>query len=225
MLRLPSGAYLATSLGAALLVSACSGGDGEHAADESAPERAVAEATMYSHPIPPDPVDEARESPAREVGGPAAAHLAQGLVGRLGEALAEGGPLHALDFCAREAIPLTESLTQEHDNRLRLKRATTRPRNPANAPDLFEARVLHYLEALEANERGSAPETMVAAGPEGAVRFYRTLRTAPNCLACHGAEEEMDPEVLELIRQRYPNDEATGYAAGDLRGVIRVEIP
>ncbi len=174
---------------------------------------------------PPDPLPAAMGSEAEARGGPAAAALAQGLVGRLGEAIDDRGTVGAIDFCADEALELTRAIAAEHDATLVLKRTTTRWRNPANVPDEAEARVLRYLEALEADAPGSAPETLTAMGPDGQARFYRTLRTAPMCLQCHGVEEELDPEVRRILRERYPDDQATGYAAGEFRGVIRVELP
>ena len=44
----------------------------------------------------------------------------------------------------------------------------------------------------------------------------------PMCLACHGAE--VAPEVQAAIAERYPDDRATGYRAGELRGVIWAEL-
>jgi uncharacterized protein (UPF0335 family) len=34
----------------------------------------------------------------------------------------------------------------------------------------------------------------------------------------------MDPAVVEAIREMYPEDAATGYDVGDLRGLIRVGV-
>jgi hypothetical protein len=173
----------------------------------------------------PDPLPAALALEAETRGSAAAAALAQGLVGRLGAAIEERGTVGAIDFCAEEAMALTHEFTAAHDPDLEIKRTTSRWRNPANAPDEAEARVLRYLEALEAEAPGSAPETLTAAGPDGSPRFYRTLRAAPMCLQCHGVEAELDPEVRRVLRERYPDDRATGYTAGAFRGVIRVELP
>jgi hypothetical protein len=174
---------------------------------------------------PPDPLPMAIALEAEARGSAAAAALAQGLAGRLGAAIEERGTVGAIDFCADEALELTRAIARDHDPTLALKRTTSRWRNPANAPDEAEARVLRYLEALEAEEPGSAPETLTAAGPDGGARFYRTLRAAPMCLQCHGAERDIDPEVMRILRERYPDDRATGYEAGEFRGVIRVDLP
>jgi hypothetical protein len=179
--------------------------------------------------------DEAPESPGilapelaarvEALGDPASRALAQGLVERLSAAMEEDGVPAAVDFCANEALALTEQIGIAHNPDFAFKRTTLQWRNPANAPDAYEARILRYLEAMEREAPGSAPETLSAEGPEGTFRFYRVLRTAPLCLQCHGSEEAMDAEVRRIIAERYPEDRATGYSAGDFRGVIRIQIP
>ena len=42
------------------------------------------------------------------------------------------------------------------------------------------------------------------------------------CLTCHGSD--IDANIAEALAERYPADEATGFATGDLRGVFRVEF-
>jgi hypothetical protein len=175
--------------------------------------------------LPPDPVPAEARADVEARGAAAAGALAQGLVGRLTAAIDDRGVAGAVDFCATEAMALTGEIIRAHDPELRIKRTTTRWRNPENAPDPEEARVLRYLESLETAEPGSAPETLTAMGPDGSYRFYRALRTAPMCLRCHGSVGEMDPEVREILRERYPDDRAIGYTEGEFRGVIRVQIP
>lgn len=176
-------------------------------------------------PVPPDPLNPPLAVVASSLGAPAAGALAQGLTARLAEAIEDRGVAGAVEFCSVEAIPLTETLSEERASGFDLKRTSLRVRNPDNAPDEWEERMLRYIEALEAEEPGSAPETMTAAGPDGSLRFYRTLRTAPMCLQCHGAGDALAPEVRQILDARYPDDRATGYEAGDFRGLIRVQIP
>ena len=45
------------------------------------------------------------------------------------------------------------------------------------------------------------------------------------CLQCHGKPELMALEVKEALAEKYPGDLATGYEAGDFRGVVRVSVP
>ena len=61
-----------------------------------------------------------------------------------------------------------------------------------------------------------APIASVAEGAEA----WR----AHNCLACHGAPEQIPAEVAAILAERYPDDQATGYAVGDLRGALWAEV-
>ena len=86
-----------------------------------------------------------------------------------------------------------------------------------------EVRALrHFQAALE--ESGSLPEDWVQQTASGELRYYRPLVIAEPCLACHGDAESLDPAVAEAIAARYPDDRATGYEVGDLRGVVRVTV-
>ena len=51
-----------------------------------------------------------------------------------------------------------------------------------------------------------------------AVRAYKS-----RCLTCHGAT--VDESVAATIAELYPEDEAIGFAVGDLRGVFWAEMP
>ena len=42
----------------------------------------------------------------------------------------------------------------------------------------------------------------------------------PLCTTCHGTS--VDPALLAHIRERYPEDRATGYSVGDFRGLFWV---
>lgn len=47
----------------------------------------------------------------------------------------------------------------------------------------------------------------------------------PFCVQCHGASDELAEGVADVLSEHYPEDEATGYSAGDFRGLIRVTVP
>lgn len=175
-----------------------------------------------SRPSAPAPIDPGREARAVALAEPAATALAGGLVGRLAQALEEGGAVGAVDFCSLEALPLTREIEEGLEG-LEVKRTTTRPRNPLNAPDSLEARVLAWLAAQEAEGAPLPPHVVQADGD--AVRFYRPLRTAALCLQCHGDPETFPPELRAILEERYPSDRAVGYDEGEFRGVIRVTIP
>jgi excinuclease UvrABC helicase subunit UvrB len=43
------------------------------------------------------------------------------------------------------------------------------------------------------------------------------------CLACHG--KTLAPQVAARLKELYPDDRATGYAAGEIRGAITLSRP
>lgn len=158
-----------------------------------------------------------------ERGGGAATRLATGLVGPLTQAVQEHGTAGAIDFCSREAGRLTAAVADSIGRDIRIGRTTLKPRNPANAPDSLDRQVLEEWYALEA-AGDRAPEYQLVLDGDNA-RYYRPLRIQPLCVQCHGPVEQLDPEVTRLLEERYPEDQATGYREGDLRGAIRVVMP
>jgi hypothetical protein len=56
-------------------------------------------------------------------------------------------------------------------------------------------------------------------------RFVKALPVQPLCLSCHGSAEQISPAVKSVLAQHYPNDLATGYSVGQIRGVISVRKP
>ncbi len=172
----------------------------------------------------PDDMDQELRARVVEQGDAVASHLMETLSGQLGAAVAEGGPAHAVDFCAVEARDLTDRVARERGPGWEVKRTTLRPRNQANAPDGMEFEALQAFHAAESAGR-ELPANLVQRTPAGDFRYYRPLLIAPLCVECHGPAPELDADVARALAERYPGDEATGYQAGDLRGLIRVTIP
>jgi len=56
-------------------------------------------------------------------------------------------------------------------------------------------------------------------------RYMKAIPTGPQCVVCHG--ENVAPALAETIQRLYPDDQATGFAPGDLRGAftVTVELP
>lgn len=149
--------------------------------------------------------------------------LAEGLKEKLVGAMKEGGPVAALDVCKLDAPKITGE--QSKASGVTVARSALKFRNPDNAPDAFEKRV---MEKFVADLKGGADaaklehgETVVEGGKK-TFRYMKPIMTAGNpCLACHGAE--LKPEVAAKIKDLYPADQATGFAAGDMRGAFSVK--
>jgi len=58
------------------------------------------------------------------------------------------------------------------------------------------------------------------------ITYYKAIIIAmPTCLKCHGeTQTDISPEVLAVINQKYPADKATGYHAGELRGLWKIKM-
>jgi hypothetical protein len=146
----------------------------------------------------------------------AADELGRTLRARLLAAMREGGPEHAVSVCADEAAGLAASVRERTG--VHVGRASTKLRNPANAPPPF---VAAWLEAQ--GPRKAADVAGYARVEEGVARVVRPIAVEGPCLTCHGARPS--PSVRALLDARYPNDRATGYEVGDLRGALYAEVP
>lgn len=171
-----------------------------------------------------DPGQEAGSAPSnqelveiRQTGAKVTDALMKSLGGQLKAALQSGGPVSAIHLCQHAAHPLTEASAADFEG-VTVRRATLKPRNPKNAPDESDRNVLESLESSE--ER----DILIEWTAETA-RFYQPLMIQEVCLACHGDPASFSPELTSTLAELYPEDQATGYALGDLRGVIRVDIP
>jgi hypothetical protein len=136
--------------------------------------------------------------------------LAGQLKTRLSEALGAGGPAGAIGVCAEAAPQLAEEVAAAHS--VKLGRTSFRLRNPRNAAPSWAGPLL---------ERQVTEPAALTDGERLAALL--PIRIQPECLLCHGARDEMPAELLTALAERYPDDQATGFAAGDLRGYFWVE--
>jgi hypothetical protein len=156
-----------------------------------------------------------------------AARFQAELQARLQAALADGGPVHAVTVCREEAPAIASRLANESGWQLR--RVGTRVRNPATGvPDTWEqAQLSEFARRMGAGEDAARLRVAVVADePGGSVlRYMQPIVTAPACLACHGDRAAQSPALREALGRHYPQDQATGYAAGELRGAFSLRKP
>ena len=162
---------------------------------------------------------------AVEIGNAAVVKLMGELKRNLGMALKEGGFPRAIRFCAQKAQELTQKVNRELVV-VKVKRVSDRYRNPADKPDTLDLKVINYFK--EKLREGKLPPYYIVESEKNGERvviYYKPIRVAPFCLNCHGNPTRMNPEVLRILREKYPHDRALGYKPGDLRGVFKVTIP
>ena len=119
----------------------------------------------------------------------------------------------AIAVCRDAAPRLAQEIGTEHG--VAIGRTSWKLRNPANAApawaeDLVAARV-------------EAPRTR--AHDDGRLGALLPIRVATKCLTCHGNDAALSEEVRMALADAYPEDRATGFADGDLRGWFWIEVP
>jgi hypothetical protein len=143
------------------------------------------------------------------------------LSGKLKQALKEGGVEDAAEYCNLVAIPLTDSLAQLHN--ATIKRTSLKLRNPDNKPTDAELEMLNTYQARFAANTELKPEVHML--DEETVQFYAPIKTQQLCLTCHGIiGEELTQENYQTLKSLYPEDEATGYAENELRGMWSISF-
>lgn len=134
------------------------------------------------------------------------------------------GPVAAIDFCHDQAPLIATEVAKKHG--LSIGRTSVRTRSPGNAPADWQRVVLADFETRA--QAGSAPQTLRFSSSEGlpegiALRYMQGIATEAPCLACHG--QTLAEPVAQAIKAHYPEDAATGFREGQLRGAFWVEVP
>ena len=154
----------------------------------------------------------------------AADSLGSELMGLLRQAMDRGGPALAIQFCADSA----QARTLRHWKKgLYIRRVSERVRNADDTPDAIERGLLQRLAGLKRDGRMPAEiiEVMRAADGTYELQYMRPILMQARCLPCHGDPGSLDPAVHAVLARRYPEDRATGYGVGDLRGAVSVRVP
>ena len=126
----------------------------------------------------------------------------------------QSGPAEAVTVCRDQAPQIAAALSADG---VSMGRSSHRLRNPDNAPREWLAPIV----AAFADGSFDLEPQIVDIG-DGVTGYVEPIVVQPLCLTCHG--KEIDPELAARIAELYPDDRATGFAAGDFRGVFWVEF-
>mgnify|MGYP001346161399 CR=1 FL=1 len=143
--------------------------------------------------------------------------------GRKTSEISRSGPEGAIPVCKDMAPKMAGEISKETGWKIR--RVSLKARNDARAiPDAWEKAALEDFDMrAAAGEPVANLEKGETVGNE--YRFVKALPVQPLCLACHGAVEQMSPAVKTALARHYPDDRATGYSLGQIRGAISVRKP
>ncbi len=138
------------------------------------------------------------------------------------KAMQDGGPVNAIDVCHKKALQIAKSVSE--DSGWDVKRVSLRPRNPYAEPDDFEKQILVKFDREKRS--GKDPKdleyaTKVVEDGQPVFRYMKAIPTSGICLTCHG--KRLNPLIAEKIHEYYPNDKATGYKVGDIRGAFSLK--
>ncbi len=150
----------------------------------------------------------------------AAMQLGQELGATLLTAIGTDGPVEAIRLCNLEASPIAAGVSEQAG--ASVGRTALRLRNPDNAPDADARTVLMTFER-DLAAGATPPLERFETRPDGSARYMSAIVTQGLCLTCHGSG--IAAEVAATIADHYPEDQATGFEAGDLRGAFLIEWP
>jgi len=138
--------------------------------------------------------------------------------------LQTNGIVSAVSVCSDTAQILTNNYGVNKG--IYIKRVSFKYRNANNKPDEVEAKALKYFEGLKSS--GKLSETteyndIVDIDGIKNVRYLKPIIVQAPCLGCHGAVENIGPDVKSILNNKYPDDKATGYQMDDLRGAVSIQ--
>ena len=143
--------------------------------------------------------------------------FADTLIAELKYSLEEGGPDRAIRVCHIEAPQIAKDISDHHN--WQISRTSLKTRNPKNNPDEWETEVLQQFEQRKQNGEAIATLEYYETTKEG-FRYMKAIPTKGLCLTCHG--ETLAEPVKATLAELYPEDKATGFKLGDIRGAFTI---
>ena len=144
--------------------------------------------------------------------------LGRQLKTELMKAIKEGGLTAGVEVCNHAAGPIAEGVS---DQNWQVGRTSLKFRNPKNAPDQWEQEQLTaFAEALSAGQPAGKLKAVHWDDETQTLRYMSPIMTGAPCVNCHGVE--VKPAVADKIKALYPDDKATGFEEGQLRGAFTV---
>ncbi len=173
---------------------------------------------------PPATIDAAMVQSTRGIAGELLGQLGQ----KLKAAMSTEGPVAAVSVCKEAAPAIAHQLSNAND--AKVTRVGTRVRNQKmGIPNAWQKEALTQFETrLSQGEKATDIEYwQVADNGHGKneLRYAKAIAVQTQCLSCHGPAQDIAAPLAEKLRIEYPNDQATGYSVGQLRGAVVVTRP
>ncbi|MDX1819077.1 MAG: DUF3365 domain-containing protein [Marinobacter sp.] len=133
-------------------------------------------------------------------------------------AIKEGGLENGIGVCNTVAPEIAASNSK---GAWTISRTSLKVRNPGNTPTEWQRLQLQAMDRQPV-KNGKPVETWQVSDATGqpAFRYMSAIPTQKLCLGCHG--KSIEPGVKAKLAELYPNDQATGFSEGELRGAFVV---
>jgi hypothetical protein len=154
-----------------------------------------------------------RQQTQRDVALQARDALFQRLSGKLMDVMGSDGPVAAIAVCKEEAPRLAQEVGAEYG--VGIGRTSHRLRNSRNAPPDWAQ---SFVQDRTAEPRFRQLDS-------GDLAALLPIRLQAKCLMCHGKTENVLEDVKQALQEHYPDDQATGFKEGELRGWFWVTVP
>ena len=139
----------------------------------------------------------------------------------LKNAITEDGLEYAIEICNIDALNITDSISESES--VQIKRLAKKYRNPVNETDsaeseLFKSYILEWLGGRQLNPK-------IIPDDNGHPVYYSPIYVGKLCLNCHGEiGTNIDSKLAKLINELYPEDKATNFKQGQLRGMWSISF-
>ncbi len=138
----------------------------------------------------------------------------------LSQSIKKDGAIAAINVCARMSPKISFKLSE--DSSWTINRTSLKPRNSANEPDAWEQSVMEkFLKQQQNGEVLHSIEHFELTENDTIFRYMKAIPTGQLCLTCHGTNIASD--LKEAIAVYYPDDKATDFKMGDMRGAFTLQ--
>ena len=126
------------------------------------------------------------------------------------------GPSEAINLCNIQAPAIASA---HSDSAWTISRISLKVRNPDNIASDWQTDI---LQSFEKRKAAGEPVNQIKTSlvRDGSFYLVKAIPTAPLCITCHGSD--LNPKVQSRLAELYPNDQATGFNTGDIRGAFIV---
>lgn len=157
--------------------------------------------------------EELTEKDPRQVAAKAKDEMFQTLSAKLLEAMGQGGPATAIEICSKEAPKVAEKIGAKFG--VQIGRTSFKLRNSKNSPPDWVKPVIEDRPV----------EARFVDLPDGHTGAVFPIMLKVQCLVCHGPRDQIADQVQNQLSRLYPDDQATGFSEGELRGWFWVNVP